>query len=59
MLIDDGLQQKEVAERGLCYKPYREQAAEKRRFIMCLECRELCKVKRSTDVEGGKVAIKE
>lgn len=60
MLIDDGSQHREVLYRGVCYRPYREQAAQKRRLIMCLECRELCKVnKRCSVMERGKVGIKE
>lgn len=60
MLLDNGLQQREVVRRGWCCKPYRQQAAQKRRVFMCLECREVCKVnKHCTVIEGGKVSIKE
>ena len=55
MLIDNGSQ-----HRGVCYRLYRERTAQKRRLIMCLLCRELCKVnKRCSVMERGKVGIKE
>lgn len=60
MLIGNGLQQREVVYRGLSYKICGEEAAPQRRLIMCLECREVCKVnKHGTVVEAAKVGIKE